>query len=322
MSNEQADELAILAAKANDCHWKYRTKAVALLPLVKVAGEALIAAKALVKHGEWLDWLRSNFDASFDTAEVYMKVARHWNKLQQALQANPKLSIDEALKRLKDRPAPGQPAPAPVPVPRPRAYYEPTPADLARTELRDWLKATLRAFTDAEVLYLVKQGRDLWNYLWDTLGLELQPLARLVVPAQAQRQQLLAKLEQEPCKRDDDGLPVRSASWHKRRARVEAQAKATLLKGLAGLPRLTQWQRDEALELLGVDTEDFDGTLSGQDMGQMVAGARLRPAQCHLLTSRLVALIDHCPQAPAGFDARYDLCPWDFIDEVPVAAGA
>lgn len=39
------------------------------------AGEALLEAKAQIRHGEWLPWLAKNFDASEDTAERYMKVA-------------------------------------------------------------------------------------------------------------------------------------------------------------------------------------------------------------------------------------------------------
>lgn len=41
------------------------------------AGEALNQAKAQVRRGEWLSWLRDNFVASEDTAEIYMKVARN-----------------------------------------------------------------------------------------------------------------------------------------------------------------------------------------------------------------------------------------------------
>jgi len=39
------------------------------------AGEALIEAKAQVKHGEWRAWLEDHFDASERTAQIYMRVA-------------------------------------------------------------------------------------------------------------------------------------------------------------------------------------------------------------------------------------------------------
>jgi hypothetical protein len=39
------------------------------------AGEKLIEAKSLVKHGEWLPWLRENFPGGERTAQNYMKLA-------------------------------------------------------------------------------------------------------------------------------------------------------------------------------------------------------------------------------------------------------
>src|SRR5262249_60382448 len=40
------------------------------------AGEALIEAKARVKHGEWLPWLAEHCDLSERTAQGYMRLAR------------------------------------------------------------------------------------------------------------------------------------------------------------------------------------------------------------------------------------------------------
>jgi hypothetical protein len=39
------------------------------------AGEKLIEAKSLVKHGEWLPWLATNFPGSERTARLYMQLA-------------------------------------------------------------------------------------------------------------------------------------------------------------------------------------------------------------------------------------------------------
>ena len=38
-------------------------------------GSALIEAKALCKHGEWLGWLKSNCSVSERTTQIYMKLA-------------------------------------------------------------------------------------------------------------------------------------------------------------------------------------------------------------------------------------------------------
>jgi hypothetical protein len=40
-------------------------------------GEALIAAKASVQHGEWLPWLAANFIGSEKTAENWARLARN-----------------------------------------------------------------------------------------------------------------------------------------------------------------------------------------------------------------------------------------------------
>lgn len=64
-------------------------------------GAALIEAKALCVHGEWLGWLKSNCDVSERTVQVYMKLANEYPLLEES---NPQrvadLSIREAVKLL------------------------------------------------------------------------------------------------------------------------------------------------------------------------------------------------------------------------------
>ncbi|HEY7297224.1 MAG TPA: DUF3102 domain-containing protein [Xanthobacteraceae bacterium] len=56
------------------------------------AGDALIRAKEQIKHGDWLKWLKS-CDLSADTAERYMKLARHRAELNYAGVRNLSLSV-------------------------------------------------------------------------------------------------------------------------------------------------------------------------------------------------------------------------------------
>lgn len=65
------------AAVANREHALVREGVQSAVEHAILAGQALIAAKAQVAHGEWLPWLAANFDGSDDTAEIYMKVARN-----------------------------------------------------------------------------------------------------------------------------------------------------------------------------------------------------------------------------------------------------
>jgi hypothetical protein len=78
------------------------------------AGDALIRAKAQVKHGEWLPWLKL-CDLSADKAERYMKLARHRAELNSAGVRN--LSLSAALKLVaKKKPVDGPKAKKSRPV--------------------------------------------------------------------------------------------------------------------------------------------------------------------------------------------------------------
>jgi hypothetical protein len=68
-----ADEIAYEARRAEDA-WND-----ALAHAIR-AGELLIEAKSLVRHGEWLPWLEANFRGGDRTARQYMHLAR--NRLQ------------------------------------------------------------------------------------------------------------------------------------------------------------------------------------------------------------------------------------------------
>jgi hypothetical protein len=45
-------------------------------PFYKAAGEKLIEAKAQLRHGEWSDWLKRNFNRSERLARMYMSYAK------------------------------------------------------------------------------------------------------------------------------------------------------------------------------------------------------------------------------------------------------
>lgn len=66
-----------LATIANREHALAFEAGVSMIEHAIRAGEALIEAKAQLRHGEWLPWVADNFDASEDTAERYMNVARN-----------------------------------------------------------------------------------------------------------------------------------------------------------------------------------------------------------------------------------------------------
>jgi len=94
--NESITSLTDLAAQANENHQLAVSTAGSALEFARLSGAALIEAKALVKHGEWLPWLESNFRASRFTAANYMKLVVNVESVQHL---EPK-SINEALRMI------------------------------------------------------------------------------------------------------------------------------------------------------------------------------------------------------------------------------
>jgi len=110
----EIDDLDVLAKAVRE-HLQASANAVQnFLEHTLEAVDALIRAKAQVKHGEWLRWLKLR-DLSADKAERYMKLARHWAELNSAGVRN--LSLSAALKLVaKKKPVDGPKAKKSRPV--------------------------------------------------------------------------------------------------------------------------------------------------------------------------------------------------------------
>jgi hypothetical protein len=70
-----------LAAVANREHALAMQALGSVMQHAKTAGEALLAAKALQKHGDWLPWLEANFEASRSHAYRYMTIAANFSRV-------------------------------------------------------------------------------------------------------------------------------------------------------------------------------------------------------------------------------------------------
>jgi hypothetical protein len=71
-----SNRLPVLAAEIRRAHADVQEAAKTAAEKAIQAGHALIEAKELVKHGEWLPWLRENCALAERTAQLYMKIAR------------------------------------------------------------------------------------------------------------------------------------------------------------------------------------------------------------------------------------------------------
>jgi uncharacterized coiled-coil protein SlyX len=69
-------DLPFLQSEINDAHKEVQKHARGMLLEAKRAGEALLAAKKLVKHGEFKAWVASHCPFTYERAARYMKVAR------------------------------------------------------------------------------------------------------------------------------------------------------------------------------------------------------------------------------------------------------
>jgi hypothetical protein len=79
-----------------------------------MAGEGLIEAKSLVKHGEWIPWVEANLTITRQTAAIYMRLAKHCERIGSAP------SISAALALLTERVEPVQPGEAAEEPPEPQ----------------------------------------------------------------------------------------------------------------------------------------------------------------------------------------------------------
>jgi Protein of unknown function (DUF3102) len=93
-----SNSLADLAARIRTEH---RAAAASLSDAMRhamTAGELLIEAKTLVKHGQWLPWLSDHVSISERTAQLYMRVARNRAEIEAAKSATAiaDLTLNEA----------------------------------------------------------------------------------------------------------------------------------------------------------------------------------------------------------------------------------
>src|SRR5215831_1471661 len=71
-----SNRLPILAGEIRKAHAGVQDAAKTAAQRAIDAGHALIEAKELVGHGEWLPWLRENCALADRTARLYMQIAR------------------------------------------------------------------------------------------------------------------------------------------------------------------------------------------------------------------------------------------------------
>jgi hypothetical protein len=103
MASRKTDDLAEadleeLAVIANKFHVEAEECATSMVLAAWKSGQALLAAKVLCEHGDWLPWLETNFQASHDTARLYMLLASNYEHVRNL---DPALSLRGALAKIE-----------------------------------------------------------------------------------------------------------------------------------------------------------------------------------------------------------------------------
>lgn len=76
MMSSLSNRLTVLTAEIRSAHAGVQAAAQVAAEHAIAAGNGLIEAKALLKHGEWLPWLKEHVGFSERTAQMYMKIVR------------------------------------------------------------------------------------------------------------------------------------------------------------------------------------------------------------------------------------------------------
>ena len=126
--------LVTLAEMANEAAEACANSARRTVEQAATCGRALLAAKEQCEHGQWMHWLRQNFDYDTSTAQRYMQVAKAASVRNLADHD----SVASVLRVLADERAAErattQPEPEPEPQPESAAEQWTAPADMPPEE--------------------------------------------------------------------------------------------------------------------------------------------------------------------------------------------
>ena len=126
--------LVRLAEMANDAAEACRDSARRTVQQAATCGRALLAAKDQCEHGQWMHWLRQNFDYDTSTARRYMDVAK-CASVHNLADHDSVASVLRVLayERAAEREA-ARPVQEPEPKPEPSAEHWAPPADVPPDE--------------------------------------------------------------------------------------------------------------------------------------------------------------------------------------------
>ena len=187
-----------LAEQANSFHVQVINAQINAIHAARSAGTALLAAKRIVvqqaggKRGTWTEWLVANFQASVQTARVYIRITAKWKELEPLISSIPHLSLNCALWILKVKR-------------EPMAPFEKQPMnDKQRCQnalIRSFGDFVFFKLTNAELIFLTGWGNFIGEHysrfyreFLDRVKAEVAPIAEPFVEARDRRWNALKPL--------------------------------------------------------------------------------------------------------------------------------
>lgn len=170
-----------LKKKINEAYSKAGSHRKKYLAYALHCGEGLLEIKSMVEYGEWQDWVEANFDGSYETAVVYMGIAKHWSDPRIYAMRGKDTSPDtikgfyDALRGkslpedVEHKKKPPEKNPQNIKL---REQYRKYIMQRFRAEVKD-----LDTFQKAAGLYRLIELGDNFDYFWNNLYTELKKVA-------------------------------------------------------------------------------------------------------------------------------------------------
>jgi hypothetical protein len=262
--------LAQLAGRANRHHARVLGAMRNALDHARHAGDALRAAKKLVGHGNWTEWLGHHFRGSPETARAYMRVARNWRSLEPLLGREGGFKLADALECLRVRP---DREPDWQPERTSKQEFAREYLERSRVGLRHHLLGNVSRLDDYLLIFFGRGSPILISdtgidEFWDRLVAEARPLADVFAEAYLSLEYDSRQLNAEPLTEEER---ERQLEGLHERYRAE-------LRPLLDRPDLTDWQRARVRELLGLAAgppgEGEAGPRAGDNRGEPRPGGR------------------------------------------------
>jgi hypothetical protein len=160
-------------------------------------GLTLIVLKGRLGYGKWEDWFQKTFLMNPSTAWRYMKLGEGWPKVREWVEANPKVSKTQVLKRIKQLEGKADKAGPALP---PASVNGDTEAEFAREYVcLEFAKRVREQWPAGDVVFLSSSfhDTDVLGELLDFIKVQIHPLAKVVVPAWQRLEEAKAALDRQ-----------------------------------------------------------------------------------------------------------------------------